>query len=237
MRFWFIALLTALGLGMSACAVVTGSGNVITVDVPVGEFSQIEVSNAFEVNVAIGEEPSLTLRIDENIEPHLDVGVDGDTLRIGLEPVVSIRAVVLEADLIVPSLERIEGSGAAEIRVEDQLSRSDLEVELSGASFLEATVELESMSATLSGASEIVMDGQVGRLTGDVSGASEMSMLDLAVDQLDVELSGASSAEVTVGDSLTARLSGASSLRYKGAPPITDIQSSGASSVSQIPEG
>jgi hypothetical protein len=58
-------------------------------------------------------------------------------------------------------------------------------------------------------------------------------MLDLEVDVL-VSLSGASSAEVSVNDSIEASLSGASSLRYRGDPDVITLDVSGASSIGQI---
>lgn len=211
--------LASLGLVLSACAVVVGSGDVITVDVPVGVFSRVDVSNSFHVTVDVGETPSLTLRIDENRQPHLDVGVNGDTLRIALKPSISLRDVTLEAALTVTSLSGINGSGASDIRIEDALSGDGLEVDLSGASFLSGPVAMQSIDATVSGASEVLLTGEVDVLTVDASGASQLALLELAIDQLDVELSGASSADVAVSGTLSANLSGASSLRYKGSQP------------------
>ncbi|HEU0127183.1 MAG TPA: hypothetical protein VFQ48_01045, partial [Pseudonocardiaceae bacterium] len=54
---------------------------------------------------------------------------------------------------------------------------------------------------------------------------------DLAIRDLDAELSGASCAAVAVSDTLAARASGASTLRYRGAPRITRQQTSGVSSI------
>lgn len=230
-----VLLVAGLAAAASACSAVVGSGNMITIDIPVADFSRVEVSNAFDVNVTIGEVPSLSLRIDENVEPHLDVGVSGDTLRIGLESGISFREVTLEADFTVPSLDWIEASGAVEMHLENQLTGDNLQIELSGASFLDGPVEVQSMTAAVSGASELVLTGRVGSLTVDASGASQLALLELAVDQMDVRLSGASNADVSVGGTLSANLSGASSLRYRGEPTITGVESLGASSISQIP--
>lgn len=67
---------------------VSGSGNVTTtpVPVPVSGFSGLEVSNTFDVTVSFGDEESVTLRVDDNLVTHLDLGVSDGTLRIGVEP-------------------------------------------------------------------------------------------------------------------------------------------------------
>lgn len=57
----------------------------MTIDVPVEGFSRLVVSHSFEVNVTVGEQSSLTLRIDDNVEPNLRVGVEDYVLSIGLQ--------------------------------------------------------------------------------------------------------------------------------------------------------
>jgi Putative auto-transporter adhesin, head GIN domain len=67
------------------------------------------------------------------------------------------------------------------------------------------------------------------------SGSSRIRLQDpLAGDDLHVELSGASNAEVLVRRTISASLSGASSLRYRGAPTLTRQETSGGSSISQV---
>jgi Putative auto-transporter adhesin, head GIN domain len=229
----FAAMLAVLAITMGACTRIVGTGEILTIPVEVGSFSRLEVSSSFVVNVAIGERPSLTLSIDQAAEDHLRVGVAGDTLRIGVEARTMLSNVTLEADLVVPSLEAIEGSGASEIHVSG-LSGPTLEVELSGASVLDGTVDAESLTGDLSGASTLAITGRVRELRANASGASHFSLLELVVADLTVDLSGASEAEVNVTESLTADLSGASSLRYRGTPGVINADTSGASSVEPL---
>lgn len=80
------SLVVAIGTASVSCTTdrVRGSGNVVARDVAVPSFSRLQVASAFEVTVSPGGQPSLTLQIDDNLDRHVDVGVDGDTLRIGL---------------------------------------------------------------------------------------------------------------------------------------------------------
>lgn len=218
---------------VTACTAVRGSGDVITIEVPIDDFTRLEVSHSFEVNVTVGDEPSLTLRVDDNIESSLDVGVTGDTLRIGLEPRTTVTNATLEADLTVTSLDAIEGSGAVDVHVAN-LGGSALELQLSGSSDVDGAVDFESMTSEISGASNLAVSGRIATLDLNASGASDLSLLDLERAVLVVSLSGASSAEVSVTDSIQASVSGASSLRYRGDPDVTNFDVSGASSIDQI---
>jgi hypothetical protein len=228
-----VAALLLLAIVASGCTAVRGSGDVVTIEVPVDDFNRLAVSHSFDVNVSVGDEPSLTLRVDDNLESSLEVEVTNDTLRIGLQPRTSVSNATLEADVTVTSLDAVEGSGAVSIDL-GSLAGSTLELQLSGASDLSGAVDFDNVTGVLSGASNISLSGRVATLDVDASGASDLALLDLEVDGLIVSLSGASSAEVSVNDSIRASLSGASSLRYRGDPDVTTIDVSGASSIGRI---
>jgi hypothetical protein len=79
----FLVGLGGLLLTASGCTrTVSGSGNVTSTPVPVSTFSRLEVSNAFDVTVSFGDKENVTLRVDDNIVGHLDVGVSDGTLHV-----------------------------------------------------------------------------------------------------------------------------------------------------------
>jgi Putative auto-transporter adhesin, head GIN domain len=219
-----------------ACgSTIAGSGNVVTKDVPVTGFSSIEVSSAFDVTASIGATPSVSIRIDDNLEQYLDVGVQGGTLRIGLRTGTSVSGATLQADVTAPTLDRVQASGACRIRVTDQIRGRSIDIELSGASTMEGAVDLESATATLSGASRVSLSGRAPDVSARGSGASRFELFDLQAETLDIDLSGASSAEVSVSDSISASASGGSSLTYHGSPTFTKKEVSGGSSIHTAP--
>ena len=236
-RIALLASLVVIGSASVSCTrnVVRGSGNVVARDVAVPSFSRLQVASAFEVTMSVGSQPSLRLQIDDNLDRHVDVGVDGDTLRIGLRRRTSVSDATLQAAVTAPSLAQIQGSGSSRIRLRDELAGDDLGIELSGASRLDGTVELRSLTAGLSGASEVTLSGQVGSVSANASGASRLALERLQVDGLEVDLSGASTAEVSVRRTISASLSGASSLRYRGSPTLTRQETSGGSSIARVP--
>ena len=103
-------------------------------------------------------------------------------------------------------------AGLASRREDGQIDAGDLRADVSGASRLE-----------LSG------QGQDGRI--NVSGASQANLADFAMQNVDVEASGASRAEVNVSGRLDAQASGASTVGYTGNPTMGRIETSGASNV------
>jgi hypothetical protein len=234
-----VLLVASLSLLVAAATVsctgerVRGSGKVVTKDVAVSSFIRLQVSWGFEVTVAVGQ-PSLKLRIDDNLDRHLDVGVEGDTLRIGLRRASPVSDATLQATVTAPSLAQVQGSGSSRIHLQDRLAGDDFRVELSGASRLDGPVDAKSPTATVSGASQLELSGRASSLNASASGASRLTLQQLQVDSLEVSLSGASNAEVSVRRTISASVSGASSLRYRGSPTFTRQDVSGGSSITKV---
>jgi hypothetical protein len=212
----------------------TGDGQVVTKEVPVSAFSGIEAGSAFRVNVSPGTKESLLLRVDDALMDRVEATVSADVLRLGLEQGTDARNAMLEADVTAPSLSRIRLSGAAVMHVSEQLAGRELEVTASGASRLHGSLRVTEGKATISGASRLTLAGNADRLAVRASGASRVDAERLRIRDLDVELSGGSSASVSVRDSVAAQLSGASSLRYGGSPRFLRREVSGAASITPL---
>jgi hypothetical protein len=174
-RIVLLATLVVIGTASVSCTrdTVRGSGNVVARNVAVPSFSRLQVASAFEVTVSLGGQPSLTLHIDDNLDRHIDVGVDGDTLHIGLRRGTSVSDATLQAAVTAPSLARIQGSGSSRISLQDTLAGGDLHLELSGASNAEVLVR-RTISASLSGASSLRYLGSPTLTRQDTSGGSSI---------------------------------------------------------------
>jgi hypothetical protein len=102
---------------------------------------------------------------------------------------------------------------------------------VSGAGRLDGTAHVHLATLELSGASNAKLSGSAGRLEVTQSGASQLDAVDLDVSDLAIDLSGASTADVSVTGTISAGVSGASSLRYRGSPTFARREVSGASSI------
>jgi hypothetical protein len=217
---------------LTACGrPVTGSGNVVSRQIPVTSFSKMQVSYAFTVRLSFGEPAAVTVRVDDNLVDDLDVGVSGDTLRIGLKGGLAVNRATLQADVTVPSLSAIEASGASTVTPDGPVTSSGFNLTLSGASTFDGTVSITEATVDLSGASHAAFSGSAKSITATVSGASQLEAGGLSIDALTIDLSGASHAEVNVTGTISASASGASNLTYAGSPTFTRKDVSGGSAL------
>jgi hypothetical protein len=137
----------------------------------------------------------------------------------------------LSADVTVASLERLTAGGASRVVLGSEVTGRQLQVDASGASQVSGVVRVDQALASASGASTLELSGDVGHLDLSGTGTSGLRLPRLTVRALDAELSGASCATVAVSDTLTARASGMSVLRYIGAPRIDHDEATGLSPI------
>jgi phage shock protein PspC (stress-responsive transcriptional regulator) len=157
----------------------------------------------------------------------------------------------LKATINAASLEKIKASGATNIKTYGEFT-SHCDISLSGASKLRNfTLKGDYVDIDISGASKIDFDNiHVNRFKVDASGASNINgsgyaaetsvsgsgashirIFDMESETLYVSLSGASSAEATVNQTIKGTLSGASKLRYKNAENVSGVSTTGGSKI------
>jgi hypothetical protein len=108
----------------------------------------------------------------------------------------------------------------------------NLKVEIVGASNLSGDISFSGEAFfNVSGASRVVLQGSGNNARILLSGASQAKLGNLALRKVDVNISGASSAQIRVSDNLDVAVAGASRLEYTGNPNIGKIQVFGASSI------
>lgn len=124
-------------------------------------------------------------------------------------------------------------SGASMVTLESELVAPDASIELSGASEFTGELELEQLELEASGASNIDIFGKVGELDADLSGASTLKDYDFLAETLDIRLSGASDANLSINETIDIDALGTSKLRFKENPIINKRKLSGASEIIQ----
>jgi hypothetical protein len=206
-----------------------GSGVAKTESREVGGFSEIEVGNAIQLDVVVGEPAEVTVSADDNILPLVKTVLAGDRLKIYVDESFSTDLGV-QVKITTPELKALEGSGASRITA-GRITGDAFSLGLSGASTCDLASDAEALEVTLSGASRSSLVGVTQQLTIECSGASHVDATKLTADKVHAEVSGASSARVFANQELAATASGASNVRYAGNPAKVAQDVSGASTV------
>lgn len=228
--------LVAVTLLATACVDpgIRGSGRIVDEEVRVAAFDRIDVGSSFRVQVSVGERDALTLHVDDNLRDRVEYGVSDGVLRLRLKPRTTVRHATLRAEVFVRSLRELRASGGSSVQLDSELRGDALMIGLSGASEVRGRASVGSLRTETSDASMVWLAGTADGLTIRASGASNLDLEQLAAERLDADLSGASKATVSVTGTISADLSGASNLRYKGNPRFERQQTSGGSLIEAI---
>ncbi|MEO8961157.1 MAG: head GIN domain-containing protein [Ginsengibacter sp.] len=199
-------------------------------------FSGIKVSGGIDIYLSQSEDYALAVsasdqKFRDGIKTEVNNGIliisyDGGNFRLNANRKLRVYT-------SFNKLVSLEASGASRLIFSNMFEASSVKMELSDASEIRGTVDISNLVLNISGASTVKVSGNVKNLKLNASGASDVKNYSLIADNCVAELSGASDVRITVNESLSARATGASTLYYKGNPQKSDINSSGASNVSQ----
>ncbi len=246
-----MCILLASNLTFGCGQLEKGSGNLKTESFDYRDFTRVNISSAFNIEIEKAGFYSVVITADDNIFKYIDVAQTGSTLRIGMKTTRLFQPLTLKARITMPELRSVELSGASKGFISGFSSKDDLEIELSGASSLElvdissgdlwvvlsgaskitGNIKTTNAKFELSGASHARTSGSAADIFIDASGLSNVELASLEVNNAEVNLSGASNCTVNSSGRLNADLSGASKLEYMDAPVLGKINTSGASTI------
>ena len=246
-----VALLTS-GLAQGCQGGERGSGKLQTENYNYSNFTRVEVSSAFKVEITPSSSYSVEVTADDNLLEYVEVSKEGETLKIGLKTVTLLWPVTLEAKITMPELRGLVLSGATRGTVSSFSSTKNLDIELSGASSLglvdisagdvkfnvhgaskvTGNIVANDTEFNIDGASTAQLKGSAIGMTVDAEGASRVELAGFKVENVAIKLSGASTGTVNVHGRLDADLGEASKLSYIGEPTMGTIKTSGASTLS-----
>lgn len=207
---------------------VTSKNNIISIYDVNTSYKSLSVRSAIKVEYR-HDIDRLQIIADSSIISKIKVNHDED----GIEIYASSLKSPFKVTALVPAskkLENIEIGSASSFSSDREIQVEELDIELSGASHFDANVNCRSLEVSVSGASSADIGGKAVNAKIDVSGASKLSSNGeyLNTDYADVDISGASKAEIICNKNITGEVSGASKLSFGGAAKA-DVSTSGAS--------
>jgi len=233
--FLLVILVFASGCREMSARRERGSGHITSQTRNVSGFNSIDVSGAIDIYVKQDSTTSVKVEADDNLLQYIEVYTDNSTLVIRTDRGVRIRpSNKIKVYISNPVYRGFEVSGASSINSESLITSAEtLHVGLNGASEGKMEFNAPRIAVELSGASNLTIRGKTKDFEGGASGASEIRCFDLLTENSDIELSGASGAEIYASVKLAGNVSGASQIKYKG-NATTSISSSGASGVNKV---
>lgn len=229
--------LVAAVLSLTAC-MYTGSGPMLTKDDLAGHttnetrdvegFTGISVGGYADLTVTEGDEFSVMVTTDENLQEHVITRVNGSMLEINQEYSYFGTPPRVAVSVTLPTLAKVSlsGSSDASIRVTNPES---LEVNVSGSADVDLRADATDLRLSVSGSGSITAHGTVSTATLSVSGSGDVVGENLTAREATVTVSGSGDVSVRARESLDARVSGSGHVTYFGEPAVSqDVSGSGS---------
>jgi RNA polymerase sigma factor (sigma-70 family) len=210
------------------------SGKEVTRELKIADFTALDVSGIFRVNVSRADGFRVAVTAEEALFPHVKVVKKGGTLHLSLDTQgKSVRTQQpLQVTITMPRLEGVRLSGVSRVAVTGFKSDGNFQASLSGASRLQGTLTAGGVKIASSGASRVSLAGSARDAKLSAGGASRLDLARLALQAARVTLTGAARAAVNARAKLDYVLSGAARLTYQGKPTVGKKSTTGVSRAS-----
>ncbi|MCK5464016.1 MAG: DUF2807 domain-containing protein [Bacteroidales bacterium] len=235
MRQLQCTILVFLIIGSSSCFIsphetIYGSGNVVTEERDIGEFTGLKVSSGIDVVIRQGKEISLELEADDNLHEVIITEVDGNTLKIYTRKNIR-KSRSKKVFLVYKDLNTIRISSAGDVTGENTLKTGTLDIDLSSAGDLNLEVQAEKIICEISSSGDARLSGNTEVLVASLSSAGDLHAYELITKNAEVSCSSAGDARVYATEEFNLRSSSAGSIYYKGDGRVVNSHTSSAGSI------
>ncbi len=221
-----------------------GNGNVTTEERQVSSFDAIKVGCAINVILSQGDQQSVKVTTDENLQKRLTTKVTNGTLNLNCDNIQNPTR--MDVYVTAVNLNNLDVSGAAKVTGETPIKSDVFGLYTSGAAKTNLTIETgtlnnetsgaannilslvaKTVNAEISGAGNMTLKGTAEQFNAEISGAGNLKALEFVTDYTTAEVSGAGNAKIMARRQLKADISGAGTISYFDKDNIRKISKQG----------
>ena len=205
---------------------VKGDGHVVKNDRNLTGFDEISVSSGLDVYLTQGDNESVVVEADQNLQEIIIAKVDGGRLKLYTDK--SIRhATAMRVHVTVKDLKELKASAGSDVIGKTSLNVKMLDIDVSSGSDVKLDVIADQLSGHISSGSDLVLSGKARNFHADSSSGSDISAYELIAEDCTAEASSGSDIGLTVMGRFEAHASSGADIMYKGTP--TSINTHGSS--------
>ncbi len=233
LKFLTVALVS---LSISACTqgqirkTVHGNHNVVTEERKVNSFTAVRVSTGIDVYLKQGNNESLSVEADDNLQEYILTEVRNGELHVYTD--ANIRdAERKRVYVTMRDIRSLRTTSAGDIVGQTPVKSDKLILSASSAGDIKLDVTANEIQVDINSSGDVTLTGTADKLNADLSSAGDLNAYDLRVREADISASSAGNADINVSEKITARASSAGDVNYKGDPKYVDAHSSSAGGI------
>ena len=207
---------------------IKGNGKVITKEYQFADFDKISFVGSAEFIYEQSEAtPSVTVTIDENLLPYLEVKVKGSELHVGpktegmLGRSKDLRPTVFKIKGNSKALEEVNLAGSGSFKADQMVRTKELELNLSGSGTMRiAMLQADELEGNVAGSGNLILKGKVREAKYNVAGSGDVKAEDCESEEVEGNVAGSGNLEVYAVRELTGNIVGSGDIFYKGDPKV-----------------
>jgi hypothetical protein len=197
---------------------VEGSGNVISNNVSVQPFDQLDVSGVFHVQLSQGSKEEVKIEADDNLQQYFEVKNEGSKLVINMQKDINfsakkkIRVYVTFKNLTDMNLKTV-----GDVSSEENLSFSDLKLGNKSVGDVDLKLTAKSVDLDNKSVGDMTLSGKADNVVIRNKSVGSLNAGTFVVQKMDIDNHGVGSAEVNAEKELKVKDSFLGKVNNKGA--------------------
>ena len=229
---FFFALTVILSQGVYAQNSITGNGQIVKQQRTIGNFNKLTVRVGMRVRIETGNAGTADLEGESNILEHVVTEVKNGELTVMLAQNKSYNQTKgVTVTIHVAALENILVSTGCSVESDLPIQATNLTASIETGSRLTAPVSVKNLKLTVKDGSQANIQGTATEATIRLTGAGKLTADKLTIARADVQLDGASRADIHVTETLSASADGVSTVNYTGNPTVKSMETNGLSKI------
>lgn len=220
--FLSLALVSVVSFSLSAQDYkdrrsIEPSGKIITKEVNVTSFDQLDVSGIFSLMLVQGSKEEVKIEADDNLQSLFEVKNEGSKLVIGMKKDVNINGKIkMKVYITFKNLKSMDLKTVGNVISEANMSFNDLDINNKSVGNVDLKLTTQNLNIQNKSVGNVKLNGKADNVTIKNKGVGSIHAASFVVQKMDIDNSGIGSAEVNAEKELKVKDSFLGKVSNKG---------------------
>lgn len=204
---------------------IEGSGNMVTKDVAVKSFDELNVQGVFSVLLTQGSKEEVKIEADDNLQELFEVKNEGSKLSINTRKDVNYTSKKkLKVYITFKKLKSMELKTVGDISSDANLNFDDLKIFNKSVGSIDLKMTAQNLNVENKSVGNVKLNGKAQNAVIRNKGVGSVQAASFIVQKMDIENDGVGSAEVNAAQELKVKDSFLGKVTNKGAAPVKRLK-------------
>lgn len=196
---------------------IEGSGNVVTKEIAVQSFSELDVSGVFSVLLIQGTKEGVKIEADDNLQDLFEVKNDGTKLIVSMKKNSNFNSKKkMKVYITFTKLKSMELKTVGDISSDQSLSFENLKIDNKSVGSIDLKLSAQNINIENKSVGNVKLSGKADIVTIKNNGVGSIQAANFLVQKMDIDNTGVGSAEVNAEKELKVKDSFLGKVTNKG---------------------